>query len=73
MPQGYLDVFGDDQDAVIRPNHASRWLSTSEYVRAHHLAQQPMDDLRRAEFRVRYIRALAEIPRRICIQLDWNL
>ena len=73
MPEQYVDVFGDDQDAIIRPNHASEILGTADYSHAHHLARQPMEDLCRAEFRVRYIRALHQAGRRICIQLDWNL
>lgn len=69
----YIDVFGDDQDAIIRPNHASKILGTSDYSHAHHLALQPIENLRRAEFRVKYIQALDECTGRICFQLDWNL
>ena len=69
----YLDVFGEDQDAFVRPNIAAQHLTMDNYSQAHHLAKAPMDALNRAQHRIDYVRAVAPYRDRITIQLDWNL
>ena len=69
----FLDVFGEDQDAIARPNIASRHLRMDSYSQAHHLARAPMDQLNQAQHRIEYIRAIEPYQDRIAIQLDWNL
>lgn len=73
IPWQYLDVFEEDLDATNRPNRAAQVLGMTDHSRAYHLAKNPMDDLNRAQHRVNYVRAVAEYPDRIAIQLDWNL
>ena len=69
----YLDIFGEDQDAFVRPNIAAQHLGMDNYSQAHHLAKAPMDALNHAQHRIDYIRAVAPYRDRITIQLDWNL
>ena len=71
--QHTLDIFGEDPDALVRPNIAAQHLGMDSYSQAHHLAKAPMDARNHAQHRIDYVGAVAPYQERITIQLDWNL
>lgn len=68
-----FDVFGEGEDAVSRPNIASRYIDDVSHAAAHRLATTPMRDLQKAKHRIAYIQDIAPYRDQVVIQLAWNL